>query len=198
MTDIVSQLFAAMASASGEMEGASRDALNPHLKNKYANLSSVVAAIKPALVKNGLWFRQVMHEREKGVCIETLVCHKAGHEISFGSLFVPASKQDAQGFGSALTYARRYSLMTAFGICPEDDDGNAAAASPPQVEPAPELPTGPINDATRDWISGKIDGRQIPVGELCKAFSVTSLKGLNYDQIDAVKAWIRDYKKEAA
>jgi DNA recombination protein Rad52 len=73
------------------------------------------------------------------------------------------------------------------------DKTKADVGTPPQ-----ELPTGPINDATRDWIATKIDGRQIPVGELCKAFSVTSLKGLTYEQLDAVKAWIRDHKKEAA
>lgn len=68
-----------------------------------------------------------------------------------------------------------------------------AAGSPP-----PQMPTGPINDATRDWIASKIDGRQIPVGELCKAFGVTTLKALTYEQLDDVKAWIRDHKKEAA
>jgi hypothetical protein len=62
----------------------------------------------------------------------------------------------------------------------------------------PELPAGPINDATRDWISSRIEARQIPPGELCKAFNVTSLKALTYEQLDAVKAWIRDHKKEAA
>lgn len=64
--------------------------------------------------------------------------------------------------------------------------------------PAKELPTGPINDATRDWISGKIDARQIPPGDLCKAFEVTSLKALKYEQLEDIKAWIRDHKKEAA
>ncbi len=59
-------------------------------------------------------------------------------------------------------------------------------------------PSGPISDATRDDVSSALDKRQIPVGELCKAFSVTSLKGLNYEQLDAVKAWLRDHKKEAA
>ena len=61
-----------------------------------------------------------------------------------------------------------------------------------------DLPAGPINDATRDWVSAKLDARQIPVGDLCKAFEVTSLKALTYEQLDAVKDWIRDHKKEAA
>ena len=122
------ELYAAMAKAFPEIEGATKDRANPAFKGtKYADLSSVMDAIKPALIKNGLWLRQVMHEHERGVCVETFVCHSTGQEISFGKLFVPASKTDAQGFGSALTYARRYSLMTAFGVCPEDDDGNAAS-----------------------------------------------------------------------
>lgn len=59
-------------------------------------------------------------------------------------------------------------------------------------------PTGPISDATRDDVSGALDKRQIPVGELCKEFGVTSLKALTYEQLDAVRAWLRNHKKEAA
>jgi hypothetical protein len=61
-----------------------------------------------------------------------------------------------------------------------------------------DLPTGPINDATRDWIQSRIEARQIQIGDLCKAFNVTSLKALTYEQLDNVKGWIRDHKKEAA
>ncbi len=55
--------------------------------------------------------------------------HASGESMSLGSLFVPANKNDAQGFGSALTYCRRYALVTAFGVPTEDDDGNAARAA---------------------------------------------------------------------
>ena len=134
------ELFAAMAQAFPEIEGAAKDRNNPAFKSKYADLSSVVEAVKPALVKHGLFFIQHTHEQQGGVCIETIVCHKNGDQMSFGKLFVPAGKQDAQGFGSALTYARRYSLMTAFGVCPEDDDGNAAVKPAPQrQEPADQI-----------------------------------------------------------
>jgi len=125
-------LFAAMAKAFPEIEGALKDRNNPAFKSKYADLSSVVDAVKPALAKHGLFFVQLTHEQQGGVCIETVVGHAEGEQFSFGKLFVPAGKQDAQGYGSALTYARRYSLMTAFGVCPEDDDGNAAVKSTPQ------------------------------------------------------------------
>jgi len=128
-------LFAAMAKAFPEIEGATKGSENPAFKRdgksmKYADLAAVVDAIKPALVKHNLFFTQLTHEQQGGVCVETVVCHESGDQMSFGKLFMPASKNDAQGYGSALSYARRYSLMTAFGVCPEDDDGNAAVATP--------------------------------------------------------------------
>lgn len=197
------ELFAAMSAASAEIEGAQKDSNNPHFKTKYADLSSVVAAIKPALTKQGLWFRQVCHERDKGVCVETYVCHKSGEEISFGSLYVPASKQDAQGFGSALTYCRRYSLMTAFGVCPEDDDGNAAVAASrkpdaKREETAKEMPSGPINDKTRDWLAAQIVGHGHNVASFCKARDVGNLKDVFYEDIAGHQEWLKANKKEVS
>ncbi len=133
-------LHSAMALAFPEIEGATKDSNNPHFKSKYADLASVVAAIKPALAKHGLFFTQYNHPCEGGVSVETTVHHASGESISFGALFVPASKNDAQGFGSALTYCRRYSLMTAFGVAPEDDDGNAASKSAPRSDPTHDEP----------------------------------------------------------
>jgi hypothetical protein len=103
--------------------------VNPHFKSKYADISSVIDAIKPALAKYGLGFTQHSQPSEDGVIVETVVHHRSGDRLGLGALFVPANKRDAQGFGSALTYARRYSLMTAFGVPAEDDDGNAATSA---------------------------------------------------------------------
>lgn len=123
----MSELHAAMALAFTEMEAATKSAVNGHLKSKYADLGSVIDAIKPALAKHDLFFWQVSHDTPDGAMIETVVGHKSGGERSLGKLFIPASKKDAHGFGSALSYARRYALMAAFGIPAEDDDGNAAS-----------------------------------------------------------------------
>ena len=108
----------------------------------------MIEAIKPALINHGLFFTQHPQPSENGITIETVLHHAGGEHLSLGSLFVPANKHDAQGFGSALTYARRYALVTAFGVPVEDDDGNAAARgqsnrsavspSPPEAKRPPQ------------------------------------------------------------
>jgi len=118
-----------MARAFAEIESAPKDRENQHFRSKYADLSSVVSVIKPALVANELYFVQRTAVDREGVIVTTTVYDAAGASVELGELFVPANRNDAQGFGSALTYARRYALMTAFGVCPEDDDGNAASQS---------------------------------------------------------------------
>jgi hypothetical protein len=122
-------LASAMALAFAEIEAATKAANNPHFKTKYADLGAVIDAVKPALIKHGLFFTQHPEPSEEGVTVETMIHHSGGQSMSLGKLYVPANKKDAQGFGSALTYARRYALMTAFGVPAEDDDGNAAAKS---------------------------------------------------------------------
>lgn len=104
-----------------------KTSLNPHLKNKYAGLGECLEAVDEALLANGIALMQETSEDPTGITIETVFLHESGESLRCGRLHVPATKQDAQGYGSALTYARRYSLMTACGIAPEDDDGNAAS-----------------------------------------------------------------------
>ncbi len=165
-------LYAAMAKAFPEIEGASKDKNNPHFKSKYADLGAVVEAIKPALTRHGLFFVQQTHEQEGGVCVETVVCHSSGESMPLGKLFVPASKQDAQGYGSALTYARRYSLMTAFGVCPEDDDGNAAS------KPAPQEAVALIDETQRSELQALIEATASDIVAFCKFYKIGSLPEL--------------------
>lgn len=102
---------------------------NPHFRSKYADLSACVEAVIDALNANGIALIQQTHECSDGVIVETTFLHESGEMLSSGKLHVPAAKHDPQGYGSALTYARRYSLMAACGIAPEDDDANAAVKS---------------------------------------------------------------------
>lgn len=119
-------ILGALAIALPKLEAAKKNSNNPHFKSTYADLKAVIAAIYP-IAEYGLWYRQVSHEVPGGVSIETFYIHASG-ELSAGCVFVPADKNNAQGYGSAQTYARRYGLQLAFGLATEDDDGNAASA----------------------------------------------------------------------
>jgi hypothetical protein len=143
-SESISNLAAALVKAQAKIEGASKDKTNPHFKSKYADLSSVVDAVKKPATDNGLTWTQVMHDAENSAKVETIILHSSGEWLSCGVISVPVSKRDAHGFGSALTYARRYSLISAFGVAPEDDDGNAASAAPPRVG----FPTSTITPTT--------------------------------------------------
>jgi hypothetical protein len=120
------KICAALVKAQKEFSPALKDSNNPHYKTKYADLSSCVKAVIDGLNNNGIFLTQRHHNNPNGISIETILVHESGETLSSGILFVPADKQTPQGYGSALTYARRYSLMTMCGIAPEDDDGNSA------------------------------------------------------------------------
>jgi hypothetical protein len=103
-----------------------KSSTNPHFRSRYADLSACVEAVIEGLNGAGIALVQRTSEDTTGVTVETVFIHESGEILECGKLHVPAAKQDPQGYGSALTYARRYSLMAACGIAPEDDDGNAA------------------------------------------------------------------------
>jgi hypothetical protein len=120
-------ISSALVKAQREFGPALKSSTNPHFKSRYADLAACVEAVIDALNANGIALIQKAHQADTGVVVETIFVHESGEQISNGMLHVPASKNDPQGYGSALTYARRYSLMAACGIAPEDDDGNAAS-----------------------------------------------------------------------
>lgn len=123
------QAYAAFVAAQKEFAPALKTATNPHFGKKYADLGACIEAVLDALNKHGLAVMQRPLPDLTGVTIETVFLHESGEEINGGQLHLPAAKQDPQGYGSATTYCRRYGLMAACGIAPEDDDGNAATAS---------------------------------------------------------------------
>ena len=135
-SESIKELATALAKAQGSIKGAIKDSSNPFFKSKYADLASVVEAIRSSFAANGLSYIQTVEPSQADeVRVETMILHTSGEWISCGVLALPVSKVDAQGYGSALTYARRYSLSAAVGIAPEDDDGNAAtAAKPKQID----------------------------------------------------------------
>jgi ribosomal protein L12E/L44/L45/RPP1/RPP2 len=126
-TPIGPKIAAAFVKAQKQFGPALKSSTNPHFKSRYADLSACIEAVVDALNNNGIGLIQRCYDAGAGVMIETVFVHESGEVLECGILQVPASKQDPQGYGSALTYARRYSLMAACGIAPEDDDGNSAS-----------------------------------------------------------------------
>ena len=131
------KVAAALVKAQKEFGPALKSSTNPHFRSRYADLSACVEAVVDALNNNGIALTQRLSPCNDGVIVETVFVHESGEVINCGQLHVPASKQDPQGYGSALTYARRYSLMAACGIAPEDDDGNAGSRR--QSKPLPDI-----------------------------------------------------------
>lgn len=122
--------YGALAKAQAKIEGALKDSENPYFSSKYADLGAVWDACREPLTANGIAILQFpdYDPETKCVSVETILTHTDGFDKS-SSLRIPVSKTDAQGIGSAITYGRRYALMAAVGIAPEDDDGNAAVAN---------------------------------------------------------------------
>ena len=129
-------LATALVKAQKAFGPALKSSTNPHFKSRYADLAACVEAVVDSLNNNGIALIQQNQPSPDGVIVETIFLHESGESLNCGQLFVPANKHDAQGFGSALTYARRYSLMAACGIAPEDDDGNTASRRPQVNESA--------------------------------------------------------------
>jgi len=126
-TPIGPKIAAAFVKAQKAFGPALKSSTNPHFQSRYADLSACIEAVVDALNNNGIGLIQRCYDCGAGVMVETVFVHESGEVMECGILQVPASKQDPQGYGSALTYARRYSLMAACGIAPEDDDGNSAS-----------------------------------------------------------------------
>jgi hypothetical protein len=126
-TPIGKNIAAAFVKAQRAFGPALKTSTNPHFRSKYADLSNCIEAVIDALNANGIGLMQRTYESKDGVMVETIFVHESGEVMECGLLHVPAAKQDPQGYGSALTYARRYSLLAATGLAPEDDDGNSAS-----------------------------------------------------------------------
>ena len=132
--ETMKQIAGAFIKAKKAFSPALKDKTNPAFKSRYADLSACLEAVNDALLDNGIAVYQETFDDPSGITVETVFLHESGETMRCGKLHVPAAKQDPQGYGSALTYCRRYSLMTACGIAPEDDDGNAAQRQPAKPE----------------------------------------------------------------
>ena len=126
-SESIAELAKALCKAQSEMGGAVKDAKNPFFKSSYADLTSVIKAIKEPFNNNGLSYIQfpVTSSGGNGVGVKTVLMHTSGQYIE-SEFYLPLVKADPQAGGSAITYARRYALQALAGIPTADDDAEAA------------------------------------------------------------------------
>lgn len=128
-----SEIFKALALFRKALKQPMKDASNPFFKSKYVPLENIVEVVDEAIKDTGLSYSQEATSAGNSISVATHVFHESGQFISFDPLTLPATKADAQGFGSAVTYAKRYSLAAVFGVTSdEDDDGNKAVETAPK------------------------------------------------------------------
>ena len=202
------QIASALVKAQRAFGPALKTSTNPHFRSRYADLSACVEAVIDALNENGIFLLQKNYDCNDGIMCETVFVHESGEMLECGIVHFPAVKQDPQGYASALTYARRYSLMSACGIAPEDDDGNAGsrklapatnpldAIKPPA--PAATLPYVliiPDKDSrqyetsenyTNSYIKLRNKVEDAPLATRAKMTKLREIKEANEDQVNKI------------
>lgn len=168
----VAKLFAAVVAAGGELRNPPKDSVNPHFKSRYADLATVLDTVRPVLALHKLAVVQMPTEMDGGPGLATTLVHESGEWMRSTVRLYPG-KQDPQGIGSALTYARRYGLQAVLGIAADDDDDGHAGSRPaaqktqpnakPQQQPAAPRWTNAAMDAlvvaknwTWQWVVQKV------------------------------------------
>ena len=164
----------ALASAQMEMGRAMKDSTNPHFKSKYADLSSVMDACMDALNKHGIAVLQPPMDDETGRYVQTILIHGETGQSLDCRVPVITQKNDMQGYGSAVTYARRYGLMAMAGIAPDDDDGNAAAKAAPKSISADQFVE----------LRDKAEQAGVPQEKIAQAYGAPSLQQLPADKFE--------------
>lgn len=149
-SDTLTSIAPALVKAINAIDGVKRDASNPHFKSKFATLEAVIDAAQHALASNGLTVLQGPGLMQgNALTVSTRLLHESGEWIET-EFAIPMAKQDPQAAGSAVTYARRYSLMAMLNMPAVDDDGESAMQRGQSQQPQQQ--------ARRDTGPGEVDG----------------------------------------
>lgn len=143
-SDDIKELAIALVKAQKEIESSPKNAVNPFYKSTYADLTSVIGAVKPALNKHGIVFLQAVNYIEGQAVVETILLHETGQYISSLTPAYCLKPNDPQALGTGISYAKRYALQAMLGLPTEDDDGNAASGKVVNAKPAPTPPPKPL------------------------------------------------------
>ena len=173
------EISAALAKAQGLINNPGKTAKNPHFKSSYADLSAGINAIREGLSANGIAVVQSPRMEGELMMLDTRITHSSDQwfECEWPVVKLPAPPQQ---IGSALTYARRYSLFSLVGIAGEDDDGNAANSAP---TPAPVV-EAKITLEQADELRAIIEEVGVNISVFMKHFGIQSLSDLPASKYD--------------
>lgn len=184
------KIYSVLAKAIGEAKNPTKNAINPHFKNRYATLDVICDDVREVCKANGLAIMQTPTMTDTGVFVLRAVAVCGDEMVALGDYPIRPTKDDPQGFGSAITYARRYQICAIFGIAAEeDDDGNAASATRQAQAQAPKPTPAPTQTT-----NGKSKMNPAVDTAVMQALSVVCAKALDKDKVSAddMKTWFAD------
>jgi hypothetical protein len=184
----IEKLAEALCAAQGEMGGAVKGSANPFFKSSYADLTSVIKAIKEPCQNNGLSYVQLPHRSDSSIGVVTRLMHVSGQWLE-NEFTLPMVKSDPQAAGSAITYARRYALQALFGIPAVDDDGESAMIRGDK----PKL----IDESQLAVIFDLLEKTDSDIEKFCKAFNIEGVEAMLSSQFDKAMAALNRKLKDA-
>jgi len=195
-SESIKEIATALSKAQAEMSGAKKSSKNPFFKSSYANLEEVIHCVKEPFANNDLSYMQFPISSDGFAGVETIIMHSSGEWIS-GELLLKCAKNDPQGMGSAITYARRYGLQSAAGLPSEDDDGNYATSP---VKPVYTPPPAPIAKPSQDQLNALfaqvkiLELQNADVTKILAQFGFKGSKDITLDKYQAVMAAVNNAK----
>tara|TARA_R110002072_G_scaffold183883_2_gene340122 strand:+ start:93 stop:662 length:570 start_codon:yes stop_codon:yes gene_type:complete len=175
----INELATALCKAQAAMGGAVKDSANPFFKSSYADLTSVIKAIKQPFADNGLSYTQFPVSDDNGMGVCTRLMHVSGQWLE-DQFILPMVKRDPQAGASSLTYARRISLSAIAGIPTADDDAESSVIRGDHKKA--------IDDAQLSTLTDLLDSTGADVKAFCKHFNIASTKDLLASQFDQAVA----------
>lgn len=185
-----SRMLQAFLAVQKSLPKLTKDGKNPHFGNTYVTLSELMDKVLPVLTKNGFMLTQAVgYTKESEPTLTTKLIHETGHELT-GTMLLLAKSNDPQAQGSAITYARRYQVMSLLGLVgDEDDDGNRASE-----EPKTKKATVAQLQALRNMAVGFSQGKVKKDSADKAIMEMAEIKDINDLTFDTASALITDIK----
>ena len=153
------QIAKALVAFQADLKPVEKNATNPFFKNEYMTLSNIMTSIQPVLSKHKLAVIQMVTNLDGVSALSTMLVHESGETMQAEPMPLLLPKQDPQGQGSAITYARRYSLCAVLGIVADEDD-DASKASTPKAQYATKT-TVPMSDKQKVLIANLLEEKGV-------------------------------------